>query len=84
LNLGVSGHIQSKTQALARKFQTISFSYNKVITDCFKDKKEQNGAYAERDRVKYEGDICNIFTSIQSYDDTAQLTRAALKKLILS
>jgi hypothetical protein len=47
-----------------------------------KDNKAQDKAYMDVEKVRYEGDIRDIFMQIQIYNDDAQLTGPGLKKLI--
>jgi hypothetical protein len=49
----------------------------------FEDKDTKNEAYADIEKVRYEGCIPDMFTKIQTFNDTAMVTGAALKKIIL-
>jgi hypothetical protein len=49
----------------------------------FEDKEAWDEAYPDLEKVRCEGDIRDMFTKIQMYNDNAQLTRAGLKKLNL-
>jgi hypothetical protein len=49
----------------------------------FEDKEARDEAYADFEKVWYEGDSWDMFTKIQMYNDKSQLTGAALKKLIV-
>jgi hypothetical protein len=49
----------------------------------FEDKEARDEAYADLEKVRYEGDIRDMFTKIQMNNDKAQGTGAGLKKLIL-
>jgi len=49
----------------------------------FEDKDAKDEAYAELEEVRYEGCIRDMFTRIQTLNDKAMVSRAALKKLIL-
>jgi CHAT domain-containing protein len=47
------------------------------------DKDAKDEAYAELEKVRYEGCIRDMFTQIQTLNDKATVTGAAFKKLIL-
>jgi len=49
----------------------------------FEDKDAKDEAYAELEGVRYEGCIRDMFTKIQTFNDKAMVSGAALKKLIL-
>jgi hypothetical protein len=49
----------------------------------FEDKDAKDEAYADLEKVHYEGCICDMFTRIQTSNDKAVVTGAALKKMIL-
>jgi hypothetical protein len=49
----------------------------------FEDRDAKDEAYAELEKVRYEGCIRDMFTQIQTLNDKAEVTRAAFKKLIL-
>jgi hypothetical protein len=49
----------------------------------FEDKDAKDAAYADMEKVRYEGCIRDMFTKIQTFNDKAMVTRAALKKMIL-
>jgi len=49
----------------------------------FEDKDAKDEAYAELEEVRYEGCIRDMFTRIQTLNDKAMVSGAALKKLIL-
>jgi hypothetical protein len=49
----------------------------------FQDKDAKDEAYAETEKVWYEGCIRDMFTKIQTFNDKAMVTGAALKKMIL-
>jgi len=49
----------------------------------FKDKEAWGKAYAELEKIRYDGDIRDMFTKSLMTNDKAQLTGAGLKKLIL-
>jgi hypothetical protein len=76
-------HVQWERQALGGKFPRSWTTYQNDLMLRFKDKEARNEAYADLEKVYYEGDIRDMFTKIQLYNDKAQLTGAGLKKLIL-
>jgi len=78
-----SWHIQWEKQALAGKFPRSWTTYQNDITLRFGDKEARAEAYAKMEKVSYKGDMRDMFTKIQSYNDKAQLTGATLKQLIL-
>jgi len=78
-----SWHIQWEKQALAGKFPRSWTTYQNDITWKFEDKEARVEAYAKMEKVSNKGDIWDMITKIQTYNDNAQLTDAALKKLIL-
>jgi hypothetical protein len=49
----------------------------------FEDKDAKNEAYADLEKVRYDGCIRDIFTKIQTVNDKAIVTGAALKKIII-
>jgi len=49
----------------------------------FEDKDAKDEAFAELEKVRYEGCIRDMFTKIQTFNDKAMVSGAALKKLIL-
>jgi hypothetical protein len=57
--------------------------YINALTLRFEDKDAGDEAYSELEKVRYEGCIQDMFTQIQTHNDKAMVTGAALKKLIL-
>jgi len=49
----------------------------------FEGKDAKDEAFAELEKVRYEGCIRDMFTKIQTFYDKAMVSGAALKKLIL-
>jgi len=49
----------------------------------FEDKDAQDETYADMEGIRYEGCIRDMFTKIQTFNDKAKVTGAALKKIIL-
>jgi len=49
----------------------------------FEDKDAKDEAFAELEKVRYEGGIRDMFTKIQTLNDKGMVSGAALKKLIL-
>jgi hypothetical protein len=76
-------HVQWERQALAGKFPRSWTTYQNNIVLRFEDKEARDEAFADLDKVQYEGDIGDMFTKIQMYNDKAQLKGAGVKKLIL-
>jgi len=76
-------HVQWERQALAGEFPSSWTTYQNDIVLRFEDKEARDEAFADLERAQYEGDIRDMFTKIQIYNDKAQLTGAGLNKLIL-
>jgi hypothetical protein len=49
----------------------------------FEDRDVKDEAYADLEKVRYEGCIRDMFTKIRTFNDKAMVTAAALKKIIL-
>jgi hypothetical protein len=75
--------VQWERQALAGKFPRSWTTYQTYLMLRFKDKETRDEAYADLEIFRYEGDIRDMFTKIQMYNNKAQLTGVGLKKLIL-
>jgi len=75
-------HVQWERQALAGKFPRSWTSYQNDISLRFEHKEARDEAFADLEKVSYEGDIRDMFMKIQMYNNKAQLTGAGLKKLI--
>ena len=76
-------HVQWERQALQGKFPRSWTTYQNDLMLSFEDKEARDKAYADLEKVRYEGDIWDMFTKMQMYNDKAQLTGAGLEKLIL-
>jgi len=76
-------HVQWERNALAGKYPRSWTTYQNDIKLRFEDKEARDVAYSKMEKVRCKGDIRNMFTRIQTYNDRAQLTGAALKKFIL-
>jgi hypothetical protein len=69
---------------------TQSGVHPKSMTGCmnppelrFENKDAKNEAYADLEKIRYEGCICDMFTKIPTLNDKAIVSGAALKKMIL-
>jgi len=49
----------------------------------FEDRDAKDEAYVDLERIRYDGCIRDMFTKIQTFNDKAMVSGAALKKLIL-
>ena len=76
-------HVQWERQALAGKFPRSWPTYQNHLMLRFEDKEAWGKAYAELEKIRYDGDIRDMFTKSLMTNDKAQLTGAGLKKLIL-
>jgi len=76
-------HVQWERQALKGVFPRSWTTYQNDLVLRFEDREARDEAYADLEKVRYEGDIRDMFTKIQMYNNKAQLTGAGLKKLIL-
>ena len=76
-------HVQWERNAILGKHPRSWTTYQIDIKLQFSDKEARDVAYAKMEQVRYKGDIRDMFTRIQTLNDRAQLTGAALKKLIL-
>jgi len=77
-------HIQWERQALAGTFPRSWTLYQNDLALRFEDKEAHDEAFADLEKVQSNGDIRDMFTEIQMYNDKAQLKGAGLKKLILN
>jgi hypothetical protein len=57
--------------------------YLNVLKLRFEDKDAKDEAYADIEKVRYEGCIWDMFTKSQNFNHKAMVTGAALKKIIL-
>jgi len=76
-------HVQWEIQASIVKFPGAWTMYQNDVVFRFEDTEARDEAYAAMQKIRYDGDIRDMFTKIQMHNDNAQLTVAALKKLIL-
>jgi hypothetical protein len=76
-------HVPWERQALKGLFPRSWTTYQNDLVLRFEDREVRDEAYADLEKVRYEGDIWDMFTKIQMYNDKAQLTGAGLNKLIL-
>jgi hypothetical protein len=83
MTYSVAWHVQWERQAVAGKFPRSWMTYHNDLMLRFEDKEAWDEVYADLEKVRDEGNIRDIFTKIQMYNDKAQLTGAGLKKLIL-
>jgi len=78
-----SWHIQWLKGTLNGTHPKSMTGYVNALKLRFEDKDDKDEAFAELEEVSYEGCIRNIFTRIQTRNDKAMVSGAALKKLIL-
>jgi len=78
-----SWHIQWLKGTLAGLYPKSMTGYINALMLRFEDKDARDEAYCELEKVRYEGCIRDMFTKIQTHNDKALVTGAALKKLIL-
>jgi hypothetical protein len=78
-----SCHIHWLKAKLAGTYPNSMTGYIKALSLRFEDKDVRDEAYTELEKVRYEGCIRDMFTQIQTHNDKALVTAAALKKLIL-
>jgi len=78
-----SWHIQCLKETLAGIHPKSMTGYVNALKLWFEDKDAKNEAYADLEKVRYEGCIREMCTKIQTVNDKAMVTGAALKKMIL-
>jgi hypothetical protein len=78
-----SWHIQWLKGTLAGTYPKSMTGYINALTLRFEDKDARDEAYAELEEVRYDECIRDMFTQIQTHNNEALVTGAALKKLIL-
>ena len=78
-----SWHIQWLKGTLSGLHPKSMTGYVNALKLRFEDKDAKDEAYAELEKVRYEGCIRDMFTQIQTLNDKAAVTGAAFKKLIL-
>jgi hypothetical protein len=78
-----SWHLQWITGTLSRLHPKSMRGYVNAHKLRFDDRDGKDEAYADLEKVRYEGCIRDIFTKIQTFNDNAMVTGVALKKMIL-
>jgi len=76
-------HVQWERKALAGHFPRSWTTYQNDIKLRFENKEARDVAYSKMGKIRYKGCIRDMFTRIQTFNDKAQITGAALKKFIL-
>jgi len=76
-------HVQWETKALAGHYPRSWTTYQNDIKLRFENKEARDVAYSKMGKIRYKGCIRDMFTRIQTFNDKAQITGAALKKFIL-
>jgi hypothetical protein len=78
-----SWHIQWIKGTLSGAHPKSMTRYINALKLWFEDKDAKDEAFADLEKVRYEGCIRDMFTRIQTFKDKAMVTGAALKKMIL-
>jgi len=78
-----SWHIQWIKGTLSGLHPKSMTGYVNALKLRFEDKDAQDEAYADMEEIRYEGCIRDMFTKMQTFNDKAKVTGAALKKMIL-
>jgi len=76
-------HIQRLKGTLAGVHLKSMTGYVNALKLRFENRDAKDEPYADSEKVRYEGCIRDMFTQIQTYNNRAMVTGAALKKLIL-
>jgi hypothetical protein len=76
-------HVQWERKALAGHYPRSWTTYQNDIKLRFENKEARDVAYSKMGKIRYKGCIRDMFTRIQTFNDKAQITGAALKKFIL-
>jgi len=76
-------HVQWERKALAGHYPRSWTTYQNDIKLRFENKEARDVAYSKMGKIRYKGCIRDMFTRIQTFNDKAQVTGAALKKFIL-
>jgi hypothetical protein len=76
-------HVQWERKALAGEYPRSWTTYQNDIKLRFENKEARDVAYSKMGKIRYQGCIRDMFTRIQTFNDKAQITGAALKKFIL-
>jgi len=75
--------VQWERKALAGHYPRSWTTYQNDIKLRFENKEARDVAYFKMGKIRYKGCIRDMFTRIQTFNDKAQITGAALKKFIL-
>jgi hypothetical protein len=76
-------HVQWERKALAGHYPRSWTPYQNDTKLQFENKEARDVAYSKMGKIRYKGCIWDMFTRIQTFNDKAQITGAALKKFIL-
>jgi len=76
-------HVQWERKALAGQYPRSWTTYQNDIKLRFENKEARDVAYSKMGKIRYKVCIRDMFTRIQTFNDKAQITGAALKKFIL-
>jgi len=76
-------HVQWERKALAGHYPRSWTTYQNDIKLRFENKEARDVACSKMGKITYKGCIRDMFTRIQTFNDKAQITGAALKKFIL-
>jgi hypothetical protein len=78
-----SWHIQWIKRTLSGAYPESMTGYVNALRLRFEDKDAKDEAYADTEKVRYEGSIQDMFTKFQTFNEQAMVTGAALQKMIL-
>jgi hypothetical protein len=78
-----SWHIQWIKGTLSRVHPKSMTGYVNALKLRFDDRDARDEAYANMEKVRYQGCIRDMFTKIRTFNDKAMISGAALKKMIL-
>jgi hypothetical protein len=76
-------HVQWERKALAGQYPRSWTTYQNDIMLRFEHKEARDVAYSKMGKIRYKGCIRDMFKRIQTFNDKAQITGAALKTFIL-
>jgi len=76
-------HVQWERKALAGHYPRSWTTYQNDIKLRFENKEARDVAYSKMGKIRYKGCIRDMFTRMQTFNDKAQITGAALKRFIL-
>jgi hypothetical protein len=77
-------HIQWIKGTMVGTYPKSMTGYIAALELRFNDAEAEDEAYADLERVRYDGCIWDMLTQIQVFNDKAKVTGAALKKIILN